>query len=47
MDAAEALHGVGKGAKEAIPELIKVIHDKEMNVRYSVIGALGQIGPDA
>ncbi len=46
VSAADALGGIGPGAKAAVPHLIEALKDENWNVRTTVAYALGRIGPD-
>jgi HEAT repeat protein len=45
--AASALGGIGPVAKDAVPGLVKLLHDPDENVRRAAADALGGIGPAA
>ena len=42
-----ALGEIGPDAREAVPALIALVKDKEVEVRGAAVYALGEIGPPA
>ena len=45
--AAEVLGGLGPAAKDAVPDLVKLLDDPDEGVRWAAASALGGIGPAA